>query len=78
MVEKRGTFVFSSEDSYNDAKEHVFRQMHNDYGFPKIEFTGKYRGEYRVDIWSGCSDVVKAADIIRKYGGKFLNPWEFW
>jgi hypothetical protein len=28
---------------------------------------------YRIDIYSDCSDAVKAADIFREHGGKFYE-----
>jgi len=76
MIEKLVTYMFASEDSYNDARDRIFRQMHNDYDFPKVEFTGRYMGEYRVCIWSRCSDAVKAAGILKECGERVVYPWE--
>jgi hypothetical protein len=75
MADRRSTYVFSKEDSFNEAKDHIYRQMRGDYGDSnKIYFYGGW-GSYgwRVDVYSGCSDALKAADIFREHGGKFYD-----
>jgi len=82
MAEKRSTYVFPSEALYNEARDHIYRQMYSDYNdSSKIYFCGawgacsKFNWDicYRIDIYSDCSDAVKAADIFREHGGKYYE-----
>ncbi|MDR3286770.1 MAG: hypothetical protein LBT27_04950 [Prevotellaceae bacterium] len=76
MSERRSTYVFKEEKDYNNAKDALYYQMNSDYySSDKLYFLGWYGGEYRIDIQSDCSDVVKAAEICREHHGKFVaNP----
>lgn len=82
MATKRSTYVFHSEDDFNDAKDHLYREMRNDYGDSnKIYFYG-YWGAcsrfdweqcYKIEIWSDCSDPIQAVSIIREHGGRYYD-----
>jgi hypothetical protein len=82
MAERRSTYVFPNETAYNEAKDHIYRQMPGDYSDSgKIYFYGSWgscskfdwNNCYRIDIYSDCSDAVKAADIFREHGGRFYD-----
>lgn len=72
MATLRSTYVFKSEEDYNDAKEHIYRNMSSDYyDSNKIYFYGSYGSYYRIDIYSECSDPSLAASIIREHRGRY-------
>ncbi|MDH6357797.1 hypothetical protein [Parabacteroides sp. PF5-9] len=82
MSQRRSTYVFPSESDYNDAKDHIYRQMYGDYSDSnKIYFYGSWGSCsqfdwdtcYRIDIYSDCSDAVQAADIFREHRGRFYD-----
>lgn len=82
MAERRSTYLFQQESDYNDARDHIYRQMYGDYNDSnKIYFYG-YWGScakfdwdtcYRIDIYDDCSDAGKAADIFREHRGRFYD-----
>jgi len=82
MSTRRSTYVFPTEEDYNDAKDHVYREMSNDYyDSDKIYFYG-YWGScskfdwdscYRIDIYSECSDASEAASIFREHRGRYYD-----
>lgn len=82
MAERRSTYLFEKEQDYLDAKDHLERTMPYDCNYTdKIECRG-YWGScsrfdwsecYRMQIWSECSDPIKAADIIREHRGRYYD-----
>lgn len=74
MSEKRSTYFFSNREDYDEARDHLYRLMYSDYNdSDKIYFYGSWGSEYRIDIYSDCSDPVKVASIIKEHGGKFYD-----
>ena len=82
MAERRSTYVFPTENDYDNARDHIYRQMYSDYGDSnKIYFYGfwgscsrfDWDSCYRIDIYSDCTDAVKAADIFREHRGRFYD-----
>lgn len=82
MAERRSTYVFPDVSDYEDAKDHIYREMYSDYNDDnKIYFYGyvgscsKFGWErcYRIDIYSDCSDAPRAADIFREHRGRYID-----
>ena len=82
MAERRSTYVIEKEDDYNDARDHLYREMYHDYYDSNcLYFYGSYgsisrfdwNSSYRIDIYSDCSDASKAADIIREHRGRYYD-----
>ncbi len=74
MATRRSTYVFKTEEDYNDAKNHIYRNMSSDYyDSDKIYFYGSWGEEYRIDIYSECSDPSAAASIFREHRGKYYD-----
>jgi hypothetical protein len=82
MADRRSTYVFPTEEDYNNVRDHIYNQMRSDYyDSNKVYFYG-YWGScakfdwsvcYRIDIYSDCSDTGKVADIFREHRGKFYE-----
>ena len=48
--------------------------MYSDYyDSSRIYFYGSWRDCYKIEIWSDCSDPIKAASIIKEHGGKYYD-----
>ena len=74
MAERRSTYLFEKEQDYLDAKDHLERAMPYDCNYTdKIECRGYWGSCYRMQIWSECSDPIKAADIIREHRGRYYD-----
>lgn len=82
MAERRSTYVFPNESDYEDARDHIYREMYSDYNdSDRIYFYGywgscsKFDWErcYRIDIYSDCSDAPHAADIFREHRGRYIE-----
>lgn len=82
MATKRSVYLFHYERDYEDARNHLYREMYDDYyDSNKLYFYGNwgscYRFDweqcYRIEIWSDCSDPVKAASIIKEHDGKYYD-----
>ena len=74
MSERRSTYVFRNEDDYDEARDHLYRAMSSDYNDSNcLYFQGDWGGEYRIHIYSDCSDAVMAADIMREHRGKYTE-----
>lgn len=82
MADRRSTYLFEREQDYNDAKDHLYREMYQDYYDSScIDFYGHYGSisrfdwsdSYRIDIYSNCSDAAKVADIIREHRGRYYD-----
>lgn len=82
MATKRSTYLFSNENDFNEAKDHIYRLMYNDYWDScKIDFYGWWGSCsqfdwpecYRIDIYDGCSDPEKAASIFREHRGRYYD-----
>lgn len=82
MSTRRSTYVFPSEEDFNDVKDHIYREMSDDYyDSNKLYFYGywgscsKFDWEkcYRIDIYSDCSNPEKAASIFREHRGKYYE-----
>ena len=74
--------MFQTEQDYEDAKNHLYREMYSDYSnSDKIWFRGydgycsrfDWEKSWRIEIWSDCSDSIKAADIIREHRGRYYD-----
>ena len=82
MATRRSTYVLPTEQDYEDARNHLYREMYSDYSnYEKLYFTG-YWGScsrfdwekcYKIEIWSECSDPIKAASIIKEHGGRYYE-----
>ncbi len=78
----RSTYVFQREDEFEEAKNHFYNLMRDDYyDSNKLYFYG-YWGScsrfgweqcYKIEIGDDCTDSVKAASIIREHGGRFYE-----
>lgn len=78
MAEIRSTYLFDREEDYNEAVNHLYRQMADDSYRSNSScfcFWGytSYNSAYRIDILSDCSDAPRAADIIREHRGRYYN-----
>lgn len=82
MADRRSTYVFQREQDYEDAKDHLYREMYQDYRDTDCLYFEGWWGScsrfdwsecYRIDIMSGCSDAPKAADIIREHRGRYYD-----
>lgn len=82
MATRRSSYVFPTEQDYDDARDHLYREMFSDYyDNDKLYFTGYwgscYRFDweqcYKIEIWSDCSDPIKAASIIKEHGGRYYE-----
>lgn len=82
MATRRSTYLLHREEDFQDVKDHLYREMYSDYNdSDKIYFYG-YWGScsrfdwdqcYKIEIWSDCSDPVKAASIIKEHGGRYYD-----
>ena len=82
MATRRSSYVFQTEQDYEDAKSHFYREMYSDYcDSYKLKFWGDYgycsrfdwERCWKIEIWSDCSDTMKAASIIREHGGRYYE-----
>lgn len=82
MSTRRSTYLFQTEQDYEDARNHLYREMYSDYSSSdKIWFRGydgycsrfDWEKSWRIEIWSDCSDSIKAADIIREHRGRYYD-----
>lgn len=76
----RSTYVFPTEEDYNDAKDHIYQKMYHDYyDSDKIYFIGYWGSCSRFDwdqcwcirIEDDCSDPELAASIFREHRGRY-------
>lgn len=74
MATRRSTYVLRTEEDFQDVKDHLYREMYGDYyDSSKIYFYGRWGDCYKIEIWSDCSDPIKAASIIKEHGGKYYG-----
>ena len=82
MATKRSTYLFSNEEDFNQAKDHLCRLMYEDYNdSDKIYFYGSWGSCYefnwdecyRIDIYSDCTNTELAASIFREHRGRFYD-----
>lgn len=82
MATKRSTYLFSNEEDFNQAKDHLYRLMYDDYSdSDKIYFYGwwgscsefNWDECYRIDIYSDCTNPEFAASIFREHRGRFYD-----
>lgn len=82
MATRRSSYLFYREEDYQDVKDHLYREMYSDYNDSnKIYFYGYYGNCsrfdwdqcYKIEIWSDCSDPIKAASIIKEHGGRYYD-----
>ena len=82
MAERRSTYLIENEQDYNDARDHLYREMYSDWNNSNsIYFYGYWSSCsrfgwdtcYRIDIYSECSDATRVADIIREHRGRYYD-----
>lgn len=82
MAERRSTYLFEKENDYDDFRNHLYREMRDDYDDSDCVYFYGYWGGcssfdwdtcYRVDIMSNCSDAPRVADIIREHRGRYYD-----
>ena len=74
MADRRSTYVFSSEEYYEEAKEHLRKKMSSDtYDSDKLNFEGWYCGNYEISIMDECTDPEMAASICREHRGRYKS-----
>lgn len=74
MAYKRSTYVFSTEEAYENARNHIYNLMSSNYGdSDKIYWHGWWGDCYRADIYSDCEDPETVASIFREHGGRFYE-----
>lgn len=78
MAKRRSTYFFPTEKDYEDAKNHLYDKMYQDYQNPdKLYFEGYYGGEYVISIMEYCSDPELAASLCREHRGVYkYYPFE--
>lgn len=78
----RSTYVFPTEEDYNEAKDHIYDKMYHDYNDSnKIYFAGHYGSissfdwddSWRITIEDDCSDPELAASIFREHRGRYYR-----
>ena len=76
MAERRSVYVFKTESDYDEARDHLYRAMSHDYyNSDCLYFYGRWGEEWRIDIFSDCSDAPKAADIMREHRGSYCSNY---
>ena len=82
MAERRSTYLFHYEQDFETAKNHLYREMYDDYNDSnRIYFYGFWGSCsqfdwdqcYRVDIYDECSDPLRASSILREHDGKYYE-----
>lgn len=78
MADIRSTYLFDREDDYNDAYNHLYREIPDDSyrsNSSCLHFWGytSTNSAYRIDILTDCSDAPRATDIIREHRGKYYS-----
>ena len=85
MADLRSIYVFRTESDYDEARDHLYREMYSDYNNSDCLYCRGYWGScsqfnweqcWRIDIYSDCSDAPRAADIMREHGGKYYKQNE--
>ena len=78
MARRRSTYFFPSEQQYEDAKNHLYDKMYQDYqDSDKLYFEGRYGDEYVISIMEYCSDPELAASLCREHRGVYkYYPYE--
>lgn len=80
MIMTRSTYVFPTEEDYNDAKEHIYQSMRDDYYDNNKIWFRDYWGScsrfdwdscWRICIESDCTNPELAASIFREHRGRF-------
>ncbi len=82
MAELRSIYVFRTESDYEEARDHLYREMYSDYSNSDCIYCRGSWGScsqfnweqcWRIDIYSDCSDAPHAADIMKEHGGKYYK-----
>jgi len=82
MSQLRSTYVFERESDYEDFREHLYREMPDDYNDNDKVWCRGWWGScsqfdwsecYRVEIYSECTDAPRVADLIREHRGRYYN-----
>lgn len=78
MANIRSTYLFERESDYDEAVDHLRREMYDDYSRSNSNcfyFWGytSTNSAYRIDILDNCSDAPHAADIIREHRGRYYS-----
>lgn len=80
MATYRSSYLFHSECDYQNAREHLYRCMSNDWNDSDKIYDYGFWGScaefdwdqcYRIDIYSYCSNVELASSIMREHSGRF-------
>lgn len=70
MAARRSTYFFPTERDYEQAKDHLYDNMYQDYqNSDKLYFEGRYGDEYVISIMEYCSDPEMAASLCREHRG---------
>jgi len=72
MAARRSTYFFPTRAYYEEAIDHFYNKMYDDYkDSDKLYFEGSYGDEYVISIMEFCSDPVTAASICREHCGVY-------
>ncbi|MBR3488355.1 MAG: hypothetical protein IKH33_03455 [Bacteroidales bacterium] len=72
MSKRRSTYFFPSEQKYEDAKNHLYNKMYQDYqDSDKLYFEGRYGDESVISIMEYCSDPELAASLCQEHQGVY-------
>jgi len=76
----RSTYVFPTEEDYNDARDHIYQTMRDDYYDNNKIWFRDYWGScsrfdwdrcWRICIEDDCTNPELAASIFREHRGRF-------
>ena len=82
MADRRSTYVFNKAEDYEDARNHLYREMNSDYNDSNCIYFYGWWGScsrfdwdscYRIDIYSNCSDAPRVANILREHCGRYYD-----
>ena len=80
MIVSRSTYVFPTEEDYNDVKEHIYQKMRDDYYDTNKIWFRDYWGTcsrfdweqcWRICIEDDCTNPELAASIFREHRGRY-------
>jgi len=72
MASKIANYKFDSYQDYNAAMERLYNELPSDCrDSSKIYFYGSWGSEYKIEIYSECSNPALAYSICAANGGKY-------